>query len=99
MAKKWNKLVARLEALEDAFAKLLSGQSLAKKTKRKKAKKTTRAAAKRPTRKIKKPSARKPARNTASRNAAPKKAAKKRKPRILAAAVAPMVPQALPDSL
>jgi hypothetical protein len=88
MAKKLNKLVARIKALEDAFAKLLSGQAAAKKTKREKAKKA--APAKRKSRKTAAP---------AKRKAAPKPARKKRKPRILATTVAPMVPQILPDSV
>ena len=34
MAKKWNKLVARIQALEDAFAALLSSKSTGKKARR-----------------------------------------------------------------
>jgi hypothetical protein len=96
MAKKWNKLVARLEALEDAFAKLLSGKAAIKGTKRKKAKKA--APAKRKSRKAPMPVPRKPAAMTAPRKAATKSARKKRKPRILAAA-APMIPQAPLESM
>jgi hypothetical protein len=97
MAKKLNKLVARIKALEDAFAKLLSGQAAAKKTKREKAKKA--APAKRKSRKTAAPAKRKPAAMTGPRKAAPKPARKKRKPRILATTAAPMVPQILPDSV
>ena len=95
MAKKWNKLVARLEALEDAFAELLSGKAAAKRTKRKKTKKA--APAKRKNRKA--PAPRKAAAMTVPRKAATKPARKKRKPRILAAAAASMIPQAPLESL
>ena len=97
MAKKWNKLEARLEALEDAFAKLLSGKTAAKRTNRKKTKKAT--PAKRKSRKAPMPTPRKAAAMTTPRKAATKPARNKRKPRILAAAAAPMIPQAPLESL
>lgn len=87
--KKWNKLIARIQALEDALAGLLSGRS-ASGTKRKKAKK---AAAK---------TASKPKRKTAAKKSAPKpprakksaaRKPRKKNPRIVVAESALILPQ------
>jgi hypothetical protein len=94
MAKKLNKLVARITALEDAFAALLSGKP-AKKTKRKK---PAKAKAKKPA--AAKSKSRKPAK-AAAKAAAPRKAAKaparktQRRARKLRAVAtpAPVVPE------
>jgi hypothetical protein len=94
MAKKWNKVMARIQALEDALAGLLSGKA----PKRKTAKKAKKAKAKT---KARKPNAKKAARAATARPArkaaktpAPKKRTAKTKRRIAVAEAAPILPQA-----
>jgi hypothetical protein len=82
--KRWNKLIARIQALEDALASLLSA-----KPKRKKAKK---ASAKTATKSRHKTSAKKPAPKVAKARPAPRKA-KARKRKLRAAESAAMLPQ------
>lgn len=72
MAKKWNKLIARIEALEDALARMLRGGRKSKKNKKKKkAKAKTRRA---------QPSKSKPAKSKAAPSKSTQSKAAKSKP-------------------
>ncbi|MBN9544629.1 MAG: hypothetical protein J0I19_04095 [Alphaproteobacteria bacterium] len=83
--KKWNKVIARIQALEDALAGLLSGRSASQRKKAKKAKAKT---ASRPKRKaVAKKSAPKPAKPRAKKSAAPARKPRKRNPRVAESAL------------
>ena len=87
--KKWNKVIARIQALEDALAGLLTGKSKAKR------KKTKQAPAKKPA-KRKAPAKKAATAQSSTKTRAKKSAAakpRKRNPRVAAAENAPILPQ------
>jgi len=91
--KKWNKVIARIQALEDALAGLLSGRS-ASSAKRRKAKKSAAKTASRSGRKAAaRKAAPKPAKPRAKKSASPVRKPRKRNPRTAASApILPAVP-------
>jgi len=98
--KKWNKVVARIQALEDALAGLLSGMTGTKRRKTKKApakkKSKSKAPARKPakTRKLtktSKPTKKSAASSTPARQTKPRK--KKKNLRVAVAENAPILPQ------
>ena len=88
--KKWNKVIARIQALEDALAGLLSAKPKRKKAKKASAKKAATSKRKAP---AKKPAA-KPAKARPEKRVAPRKAkARKKNLRAAMAESAAMLPQ------
>lgn len=90
--KKWNKVIARIQALEDALAGLLTGKTAsgAKRRKTKKKKTPARKTARRKT-SAKKP-APKPAKARAQKRAAPARKPRKKGQRVTVAENAPILP-------
>ncbi len=85
--KKWNKVIARIQALEDALAGLLSGKNTKiRKVKKAKAAAPSKAKSKRKT------SAQKPVKARAQKSATARKPRKK-KPRVVVADAAAILPQ------
>ena len=76
MAKKWNKVIARIEALEDALAGLLSGRSQEQKSKEEKPKRRKPKKPARPTKA--KPAKAAPARGKTAKAKKPRRAGKPR---------------------
>ena len=93
--KKWNKVIARIQALEDALAGLLTGKS-ASGAKRKKAKKKKKAPAKKTARSKRKASAKKPApkpvKARAQKSVTPARKPRKKSQRVTVAESAPILP-------
>ena len=94
MARKWNKLIARIQALEDAVAALLSGASR-KKTRRKAKKKVASPKAGRKTASRAKAAARTARKSPARKSAKARKKSPSRKSRlrVAVAEAAPILPQ------
>jgi hypothetical protein len=99
MAKKWNKVISRIQALEDALAGLLSGKSAKRKKAKKKATAKATAKVKTKAKPKRKASTKKPIKKKTAKPARAAAPARKVKPsrkklRIVVAENAPILPQA-----